>query len=270
METHPLDEALRLERLEEGLWRGAPARPYANMAGPFGGWTAAILLNAVMLDERRLADPIALTVNYCAAILAEPFVIEAKLQRGGRTTQHWSLELKQEGAVAATASVVCGVRKPVWSHAAARASEAPRWDALPRASMAERPEWTRRYYMRFAAGGLDDFPRADGEIRSARSLVWLQDFPARPLDFPALAALSDAFFVRIMVARGTWQPMATVTLTSYFHLGDEELRALGAAPLLGEADGAVFRGGFADQSCSLWSEDGRLVANGVQATWYKE
>ena len=55
METHPLDEALRLERLEEGLWRGAPARPYANMAGPFGGWTAAILLNAVMLDERRLA-----------------------------------------------------------------------------------------------------------------------------------------------------------------------------------------------------------------------
>lgn len=270
METHPLDEALCLDRLEEGQWRGTHAPAYGNMAGPFGGWTAAVLLNAIMLDERRLADPIALTINYCAAIASTPFVIETKLQRGGRTTQHWSLELKQEGAVAATASVVCGLRKPVWSHQPTKAPEAPKREGLPLSSTAKRPEWTKRYDMRFATGSLADYPRADGQIRNARSLVWLKDEPPRRLDFPALAALSDAFFVRIMIARGTWQPMATVTLTTYFHVSSEELQALGAAPLLGEADAATFRQGFADQSCSLWSEDGRLVANGVQATWYKE
>jgi acyl-CoA thioesterase len=270
MNLHPLDKALSLERLDEGVWRGAPDPAFANMAGPFGGTTAAILLNSVLLDERRLADPIALTVNFCAAIADEPFVIETKLQRGGRTTQHWSAELKQQGAVAATASVVCGMRKTVWTHQQSRPPAAPSPDGLPLSLTALRPEWTRRYTMRVVEGGLDDFPRSDGAIRNARSLVWLQDEPPRPLDFLSLTALSDAFFVRIMVARGTWQPMATVTMTTYFHLDGEELKAIGAAPLIGEADGAVFRGGFADQTCALWSADGRLVANGVQATWYKE
>lgn len=270
MELHPFDKALALERLDDGLWRGAPDPAYGNMAGPFGGLTAALLLQAVLNDERKLADPIALTVNFCSAIAQEPFVIETKLQRGGRTTQHWSVELKQDGAVAATASVVCGSRKPVWSHQPARAPEIAAREQLTRSLFPGRPVWTRRYAFQFAEGGLDDYPRADGVIRSARSVALLQDDPPRPLDFAALAALSDAFFVRIMHARGTFQPMATVTLTTYFHLGGDELKALGAAPVIGQADAAVFSGGFADQTCSLWSEAGKLIANGVQATWYKE
>jgi hypothetical protein len=147
--------------------------------------------------------------------------------------------------------------------------------APPRETAAEmskdgRPEWTRRYSFRFVEGGLDNYPRSDGLIHSPRTLAWIQDVPGRPLDFVSLAALSDAFFVRIMHARGTWQPMATVSLTTHFHAGAEELAAIGAAPLLGEADAAIFHNGFADQTSALWTLDGRLVANGVQITWYKE
>ena len=65
-------------------------------------------------------------------------------------------------------------------------------------------------------------------------------------------------------------PMATVSLTSYFHADAEELAAIGATLLLGEADAAIFHNGFADQTSALWTPDGRLVANGVQITWYKE
>jgi hypothetical protein len=129
--------------------------------------------------------------------------------------------------------------------------------------------WTHRYAFHFADGSLSDFPRGDGIIRSARSLVYLQDHPPRPLDFPALASISDAFFVRIMHARGTLQPMATITLTTYFHLRADELAALGAVPLLGEADAATFHGGFADQTVALWTPGGKLAANGVQLTWYR-
>jgi len=64
--------------------------------------------------------------------------------------------------------------------------------------------------------------------------------------------------------------MATVSMTTYFHVGAEELARIGAAPVLGEANGDVFHDCFADQTCALWSEDGRLLANGVQVTWYKE
>ncbi|MBV8103186.1 MAG: thioesterase family protein, partial [Hyphomicrobiales bacterium] len=134
-EIHALDRAARLERLSEGRYVGATNPAYANMAGPFGGATAAVLINAVMLDARRLADPIALTVNFCAPIADGGFQIETKLQRGGRTTQHWSMELVQDGAVCATASAVCGARKPVWSHYPVKAPSAP-----PRDSLTEMPK----------------------------------------------------------------------------------------------------------------------------------
>jgi Thioesterase-like superfamily len=268
--SHPLDEATRLQPTGEGQYAGATHPAYANMAGPFGGVTAATLLNAVLVDRRRLADPIALTVNFCGAIADGPFAVAAKLQRGGRTTQHWSMELSQKGAVAATASAVCGARKPVWSHYPEDAPMAPPPESVPEMPSEFRPAWVRRYAMRFFEGGLDRFPRSDGAIESPRTLAWLQDTPARPLDFVGLAALSDAFFLRVMHARGTFQPMATVSLTTYFHADAAELAALGATPLIGVADGAIFHNGFADQSCALWTPAGRLIVNGVQITWYKE
>jgi hypothetical protein len=267
---HQLDEASRLEPIAEGRYGGATHPAYANIVGPFGGATAATLIKAVMLDERRLGDPIALTVNFCARIADGPFEIAAKLQRGGKTTQHWSMELTQDGEISATASAVCGARKPVWSHYPVKGPTAPPRETLADMSSAGRPAWTKSYSVRFAEGGLDNFPRSDGMILSPRTLAYIQDAPARPLDFVALAALSDAFFVRIMHARGTLQPMATVSLTTYFHADAEELAAIGAAPLIGEADAAIFHNGFADQTCALWTLDGRLIANGVQITWYKE
>lgn len=269
-DAHPLDLATRLEGLDEGRYRGATHPAYANMAGPFGGVTAAALLNAVLTDPRRRGDPIALTVNFCGPIADGPFEATTKLQRDGKTTQHWSMELTQNGVVTTTASAVCGARKPIWSHYPMTGPEAPPIDSVPLMPDGFRPEWVRRYMFRFFEGGLDKYPRNDGEIRSPRTLGYLQDAPARPLDFLSLAALSDAFFVRIMHTRGTFQPMATVSLTTYFHAGAQELAEIGATPVIGVADGAIFHNGFADQTCALWTPGGRLLANGVQISWYKE
>ena len=216
VETHAFDEATRLVPLGKGWWAGATHPAYANMAGPFGGVTAAALLNAVLVDPRRSADPIALTVNFCGPIADGEFEIEAKLQRGGKTTQHWSMELKQKGVVCTTASAVCGARKPIWSHYPVKGPTAPPAKALQEMSRDALPEWTRRYSLRFVEGGLDNHPREDGRILSSRTLAYIEDTPKRPLDFVSLAALSDAFFVRIMHARGTLQPMATGSLDHLF------------------------------------------------------
>lgn len=268
-DLHPLDQAIGLER-DGALLRGATSPAYANMAGPFGGATAAVLLNAVMIDERRLADPVALTVNFCGAIADGAFEISARLIRGGKNTQHWSIELSQNGAIAATASVVCGMRRPTWTHLPTAAPNAPPFAdvAVPKFS---RPlAWLDRYDMRFIEGDLGKYPRDDGVLRPARSLTWLQDAPPRPLDFVSLAALTDTFLVRAMLVRGKLTPMATVSMTTYFHVGAAELARIGAAPVLGDADADVFHDCFADQTCALWSDDGRLLANGMQITWYKE
>ena len=48
--------------------RGLAPEAYWNMAGPFGGTTAAVLLRAALLDQPEGVEPVALTVNYCAAV----------------------------------------------------------------------------------------------------------------------------------------------------------------------------------------------------------
>ena len=50
---HPLDHAVRLEAVEPGLYRGATTPEYWNMAGPFGGATAAVMLKAVLDHPER-------------------------------------------------------------------------------------------------------------------------------------------------------------------------------------------------------------------------
>jgi hypothetical protein len=165
---------------------------------------------------------------------------------------------------------VCGKRKKTWSHYPAKAPAAPAKEHLTAMEWRTGGGWPNRYAFHFAENGLGDFPRGDGDIRSPRSLAYIQDSPARALDFPALAALSDAFFLRIMHVRGTMQPMATVTLTTYFHVDKGELADLGASAVLGEATAAIFHSGFADQTSALWTPGGKLIANGAQLTWYKE
>ena len=158
---HPLDEATRLEPIAEGRYGGATHPAYANIVGPFGGATAATLINAVMLDPRRLGDPIALTVNFCARIADGAFEIAAKLQRGGRTTQHWSMELTQGGEVSATASAVCGARKPCGPIIPSKAPRSAAGNAGGNVS-AGRPAWTKSYSVRFAEAVSTIFRAATG------------------------------------------------------------------------------------------------------------
>jgi secreted PhoX family phosphatase len=65
---HPFDQAIALELQPDGHWLGHTSPAYANMVGPYGGITAAQMLNAVLLHPNRLGDPLALTVNYAAGV----------------------------------------------------------------------------------------------------------------------------------------------------------------------------------------------------------
>jgi acyl-CoA thioesterase len=265
-----LDEATRLERLGPERLMGRTSKHYANMGGPFGGFTAATLMRAVVEDERRQGVPIALTVNYSAAIAEGEFEIACRERRTGKSTQHWSLELTQSGKVAATASVVCGARRQVWSHAVATPPAIAPVDQVPVFDYGNRFGWLNRYEMRFANGEVDFAPRDPAELREPVTLVWMRDKPDRPLDYVSLAALSDAFIIRAFVVRGVFVPVGTVSLTTFFHADEETMRAQGSEPLLGQATAHVFSGGFFDQAAELWGKDGRLLATSTQIVWYKE
>lgn len=267
---HPLDRTLRLEPLGLGRYRGATTPDYWNMAGPFGGTTAAVLLKAVLDHPERRGRPVALTVNFCAALAQGEFEVAVRLVRDGRSTQHWNVEMTQGESVASTASVVTGAERETWSHALAGPPEMPPARDLAVMSTEGRNAWLQRYEFRYARG---EPMRANGATPEqpgpALSQAWVRDTPARPLDYLALAALSDTFVVKILNVRGDVPPVATVSLSTYFMADEAALARQGSRPLATTSDARVFRHGFNDQSAELWSDDGQLLAVSHQVVWFK-
>ncbi len=71
---HPFDHALQLTAgQDEDHWHGRTSPAYANMVGPFGGVTAAQALGSVLRHPKRRGEPVALTVNFAAALADGPF-----------------------------------------------------------------------------------------------------------------------------------------------------------------------------------------------------
>jgi acyl-CoA thioesterase len=267
---HPFDTAIALETAGPGRYRGCAPDAYWNMAGPFGGTTAAVLLRAALLEKGDGVEPVALTVNYCAALVQGEFQISVRELRSGKSVRHLSLELTQGDAIAASASVVLALRRDTWSHQAAAMPDVPPPDTLPPMDTTGHLPWLQRYEFRFVHGALRPQAQAFAQAQSARSVLWVADAPRRALDHLSLAALCDVFFVRVFQVRGTLVPAGTVTMTVHFHAGAAEIAAQGDAPLLGVADAQTFTRNFGDQSAQLWSSRGRLLSTSTQLAWFKE
>lgn len=274
MSMHPFDTATTLQPQADGSCTGATHADYWNMVGPYGGITAAIMLQAVMQHPDRLGEPVALTVNYAAGVAEGPFRVMAVAARTNRSTQHWTVTLSQTDAsgasqISTTATLITAKRRDTWGVNEAQMPAAPAPGSLPRALRpGQRPAWLDRYDIRTISGGLPS--RWDGQGEHSLSELWMRDEPTRPLDFPSLAALADLFFPRIWLRRATRVPVGTVSMTVYFHANAPQLAEVGSGYLLGQARGQGFRNGFFDHSGLLWSEAGLLLASTHQIVYYKE
>lgn len=276
MNTHPLDKALALEHsdIRAGQFTGAMGRDYWNMVGPFGGTTAATMLQSVLKHPDLLGDPVALTVNYAAAVSLGNFEILAVPVRTNRSTQHWTIQMSQADAegrpqITTTGTVVTAVRRETWGANDLPMPDVPSPEAVARLAIGPQGvAWLQRYEMRPVSGTLPT--RWDGSGDHSETLMWLRDDPVRPLDFASLAALSDTFYPRVWLRRATPVPIGTVSITTYFHTDASLLHEVGTGYLLGRATGQQFRNGYFDQAAQLWSESGALLATSNQIVYFKE
>ncbi|HZY15353.1 MAG TPA: thioesterase family protein [Ramlibacter sp.] len=268
MSDHPVDTAIALSPQPDGSFVGATRPDWANMIGPYGGITAAQCLQAVLRHPERLGHPVALTVNFAAALADGHFTLRARPVRTNRSTQHWIVEMLQEDAVMATATVFTAIRRATWSSQEARMPQVPRPRDVP-VTVRHGVEWLKRYEMRFVDGAIpvqwDDATRDDSLSR-----LWVRDAPARPLDFASLAALADVFFPRVWLRRARLTPIGTVSLTVYFHADLPQLAAAGSGYLLAQVRGQGLGSGYFDHAGQLWDEAGTLLATTTQVVYYKE
>ncbi len=266
---HPFDEALQATAETDGGWAGKTSAAYANMVGPYGGIMAAQALSAVLRHDALLGEPVALTVNFCAAMADGPFVALARPVRTNRSTQHWSVELQQQGQAVVTATAITALRRETWGVAevAMPMVNAPQ-DTAPPPGQGRVP-WIHRYEFRFIQGGIPaDWDGSADDTSLSR--LWVRDQPPRPLDFASLTAMSDVFFPRIWRRRARLTPLGTVSMTVYFHADATQLRDTGTGYLLGQAQAQAFHNGYFDQTAQLWNEAGKLLVTTHQLVYFKE
>jgi acyl-CoA thioesterase len=268
MSGHVLDEAMALAPAGENLWRGATHPEYANFIGPFGGATAAQMLQAVMLHPQRIGEPVAFTVNFAAAVADGEFTVEARPARTNRSSQHWIVQMLQDGQPVTTATVMTATRRETWGVTEAVMPQVPKPADLKR-EVVRGVRWIQHYDRRFVEGHV---PRewSGQDSGHSRTRLWLRDVPDRTLDFASLTAMADNFFPRLWLRRAAQVPLGTVTMTVYFHADSEVLQATGSGYVLAQAQGQGFRNGYLDQAGLLWNEAGELLASTHQLMYFKE
>jgi acyl-CoA thioesterase len=262
--THVFDDALALESLGDGAFRGRTSTPYNNMVGPFGGLTAALLVRAVNQHPDRSGDPLSITINFAGPIAEGEFDISARTTRTNRSNQHWYVEITQNGSVATTATAVFGSRRDTWDSDEAVRPDVPAPETVDPIDFPSLIAWAANYEMRYVAGTLTETESPDSV-----GTMWIRDNPPRPLDFESLTSLTDTFYPRVFQRQGKYLPAGTITLTIHFFATAEDLAAQGDDFVLAQAHGRRFHRGYHDQTAEIWSAAGILLATGHQLVYYK-
>jgi hypothetical protein len=176
MTAHPLEAAIDLQPNGAGRFVGHTTPEYANMVGPFGGVTAAAVIRAVEQHPDRLGEPLALTINYLAAVADGPFDVVVRAARTNRTNQHWTAELTQSGEVTTTATVLTGIRRQAWSDTEAAMPTVLAPEMSSDTTFPINIAWMDNYDIRYVDGPPPDGD--DGESPSSTTTLWVRHQPA--------------------------------------------------------------------------------------------
>jgi acyl-CoA thioesterase len=258
-----LEEALAIRPKSADEWLAYPDPRYEARNAMFGGWTAAVMLNAVIASTPASASPSALTINYVDRV--EPgtdVLIRSRRIGGGQSIEHWGAELTTlDDRTLAQVLVILARRRPTEGHTEPLMPEVPDPETVE-AFHPPDPNGQRLEERRIAG-----FPPFNLEITA--SLSWVREMSGRPVDHLQLAYLADAYAPRCWFWSEDRRPNATLTLSVYFHGTEEEIRAVGDDYVLNEATGTRGAESTSGEQARLWSRQGALLATTEQLAWYR-
>jgi len=266
MSKHIFDEAITLSG-EFDNQKSTVNPAYQNMVGPFGGVTAATLLQSVLRHPSVKGTPASMTVNFLGAIQETDISVQPRMIRENRTNQHWIVEAQCGAETVATATLVFASRVDSWTSTEMTMPNAPDHKELAPLSTDPLPPWVQQYDMRFVRGNPLTAPEQDAP--PSETLHWVSDRPTREIDFTSLCAMCDTFFPRLFIHTRQMVPLGTVSFTVYFHVNQQGLDELDDTWILGHARASKFYGNYFDQSGEVWGSNGNLLATTSQLSYYK-
>jgi acyl-CoA thioesterase len=232
--------------------------------GPHGGYLAAMILRALtetVADPERA--PRSLTIHYARAPQPGPAVIHTTAERVGRSLSTLSARLEQGGELQALALAAFSVP---WS-GRPELDDRPLPDVAPPDPRPTEPMLGRDGGPRFVQHlvmqprfGPLPFSGATQEPMVAGG--WLGLFEPQPIDAPALAMFSDAWWSPPFGRITELATSPTIDLTIHFRraITDPDPEAL----CLARFHTGLVHDGFFENDAEIWSADGELLAHARQ------
>ena len=262
---HPFDASLELEAVGGGnanVYRARTSDRYRNAIGPFGGWTAALLLQSVMQTPQARGTPLALDAVFMGPIDDGELETRVFLLRQNRTVGFWRSELWQRGRICAHAQVTLSIARTGPTLRDARFPQVPDPESIPVYVNPRTPvAWIDQYIFKPVSGLL--FSRAE----SMDARLWLRDAQPRPLDALSLSAICDTPFPSPWIRLAEQIAVSTVAFSVYFRASQDDYAQAGAGFNLLESRAAVMQDGYVDQFTNVWSASGALLAQTQQMLW---
>lgn len=258
------DDSIELRSAAPHEWTGRADPRREATTGMFGGWTAAMLLKAVLSDAIDQGTPCSLCVHFLKPIApGSELTIRTRSVGGGRSLSTWQSELATTGTEgpAAMATVVLGRRRESLGFTDPSMPQAPSPDSLPKFSPPG--SFGQRSLIR-PVYGLPPFNRPN-----ARSVFWLRETSGRALDHVQLAYLADNFAPRSWSKRSEPGPYSTITMSTYFHATHKEVSDLGDDYVLMEVDSSRAESSTVGAHARIWSRGGALLVTTEQLGWFK-
>jgi acyl-CoA thioesterase len=222
-----------------GIWSAIADPAFEAGNGMFGGWTAALMLKAVLGEAEGSAS--AITVNFIQRVTPES-TLELRTRKlgGGRSVGHWSCELLgEEGSLLAVATIVLTHRRDSLSYCEQAVPQIPAPETLEFSRPPDR--FGDTIDMRTALGG------------DAIQLLFLGD-----LGVPRVFFISEGP-----------RPSSTVTLSLYIHATPDELAGCGDDYIMGDLSGTRVEQSTFGMKKDMWSRDGTLLATTEQLCWFR-
>jgi acyl-CoA thioesterase len=264
---HPFDASLELEAAGspgagQGLFHARTSERYRNAIGPFGGWTAALMLKSVLAMPEVRGAPLSLDAIFMGPIADGALEVRVSLLRQNRSVGFWRSEIWQRGRMCAHAQIALSAPRDGPRLHDARFPSVPRPETVPVYVNPRTPvAWIGQYVFKPVSGML--FSCAE----TMNAQLWLRDAEPRALDAVSLTAICDTPFPPPWIRLAEQVPVSTVSFSVYFRGSEADLAQAGTGFVLIESRAASMESGYVDQFTTIWSAAGRLLAQTQQMLW---
>jgi acyl-CoA thioesterase len=251
--------ATAVEPLGDGAWRAEVDPSWSTQLGANGGYLAAIILRAMAaaLDDGARAAR-SLTCHYLRPPSVDELRLDVAVERSGRSLSTVSARVSQGGALCVIAVGAFAVDFQGALDYAGQPPSVPAPDDIERMPPVPIVPMTQHFEMRPAIGA----PLYTGAEESA-SGGWLRFADPQPLDAPALAMFSDAWWPSPMPRLTRPAALPTIDLTVHFR-APEAAAAVDGEPVLAVFRSSTAADGFFEEDGEIWSRDGVLLAHSRQ------